>query len=383
MQALVVDDSATMRQILREYLKKLGFAVTEAANGREALDVLKGMPTADLVLVDWNMPEMDGVSFVRAVRADPSYAALPLLMVTTNTELSQVSTALEAGANEYIMKPFTREMIREKIELLGFPKAEPMSKKRILIVDDSVVIRRSLANALARDADLEVVGSASNGRIALMKIPLLHPDVVTLDVEMPDMDGLQALAEIRKRYPQLPVIMLSEPTDRGVAATLDALTLGAKDYVTKPDIAMNADDGLQILSDELAAKIVLHCPGAIHQSPPPKSRARIPPDGTSLGTTVNAAAPRVDVLAIAVSTGGPNALMDLIPRFPADFPVPILIVQHMPPIFTKLLAERLAAKCKIRVTEAGMHQTVLAGGAWIAPGNFHMVVEIDNGSVRI
>jgi two-component system chemotaxis response regulator CheB len=258
-----------------------------------------------------------------------------------------------------------------------------MSKKRILIVDDSVVIRRSLANALTRDADLEVVGSASNGRIALMKIPLLHPDVVTLDVEMPDMDGLQALAEIRKRYPQLPVIMLSEPTDRGVAATLDALTLGAKDYVTKPDIAMNADDGLQILSDELAAKIVLHCPGAMHQSPPPKSRARIPPDGTSPGTTVNAAAPRVDVLAIAVSTGGPNALMDLIPRFPADFPVPILIVQHMPPMFTKLLAERLAAKCKIRVTEASMHQTVLAGGAWIAPGNFHMVVEIDNGLVRI
>jgi two-component system chemotaxis response regulator CheY len=123
MQALVVDDSATMRQILKEYLKKLGFAVTEAANGREALDVLKAMPTADLVLVDWNMPEMDGVSFVRAVRADPSYAALPLLMVTTNTELSQVSTALEAGANEYIMKPFTREMIREKLELLGFPKA--------------------------------------------------------------------------------------------------------------------------------------------------------------------------------------------------------------------------------------------------------------------
>ena len=120
MQALVVDDSATMRQILKEYLKKLGFGVTEAVNGREALDVLKGMATADLVLVDWNMPEMDGVSFVRAVRADPSYATLPLLMVTTNTELSQVSTALEAGANEYIMKPFTREMIREKLELLGF-----------------------------------------------------------------------------------------------------------------------------------------------------------------------------------------------------------------------------------------------------------------------
>jgi two-component system chemotaxis response regulator CheY len=123
MQALVVDDSATMRQILKEYLQKLGFAVTEAENGREALGILKGMAAADLVLVDWNMPEMDGVSFVRAVRANPNYATLPLLMVTTNTELAQVATALEAGANEYIMKPFTREMIREKLELLGFPQA--------------------------------------------------------------------------------------------------------------------------------------------------------------------------------------------------------------------------------------------------------------------
>jgi two-component system chemotaxis response regulator CheY len=120
MHALIVDDSKTIRAILKVHLTKWGFEVTEAVNGRDALDRLKGMAEADLVLVDWNMPEMDGVSFVRAVRADPSYAALPLMMVTTNTELSQVSTALEAGANEYIMKPFTKEMIREKLELLGF-----------------------------------------------------------------------------------------------------------------------------------------------------------------------------------------------------------------------------------------------------------------------
>jgi two-component system chemotaxis response regulator CheY len=119
MHALVVDDSSTIRMILKEFLKKLGFEVSEAGNGQEALDRLKGMGKADLVLVDWNMPVMDGVSFVRAVRAQPGYASLPLLMVTTNTELSQVSTALEAGANEYIMKPFTREMVREKLELLG------------------------------------------------------------------------------------------------------------------------------------------------------------------------------------------------------------------------------------------------------------------------
>jgi two-component system chemotaxis response regulator CheB len=256
-----------------------------------------------------------------------------------------------------------------------------MHKKRILIVDDSVVIRRSLANALARNSDLEIVGSASNGRIALLKIPLLHPDVVTLDVEMPEMDGLETLAEIRRLYPQLPVIMLSDPTDRGIAATLDALTLGAKDYVTKPDIATNTTNVLQTLSDELAAKIGLHCP--ITHQPSSTSPTRSSAGGTSLRTAVICPAPRVDVLVIAVSTGGPNALMDLIPRFPADFPVPILIVQHMPPMFTRLLAERLAAKCRIRVAEGSLHQTILPGTAWIAPGNFHMVVEMNNESVRI
>jgi two-component system chemotaxis response regulator CheY len=120
MHALIVDDSTTIRMILGEYLKKLGFDVTEAVNGRDALDRLRGMKKADVVLVDWNMPEMDGLSFVEAVRAEHQYDELPLMMVTTNTELAHVAKALEAGANEYIMKPFTRDMIREKLELLGF-----------------------------------------------------------------------------------------------------------------------------------------------------------------------------------------------------------------------------------------------------------------------
>ena len=120
MHALIVDDSTTIRMVLAMHLKKFGFDVTEAANGRDGLDRLREMDRADLVLVDWNMPEMDGISFIRAVRAEDDYAGLPLMMVTTNTELAQVSQALEAGANEYIMKPFTRDMLREKLELLGF-----------------------------------------------------------------------------------------------------------------------------------------------------------------------------------------------------------------------------------------------------------------------
>jgi len=117
--ALIVDDSKPIRTILRVHLTKLGFEVTEAVNGVDGLDRLRGMVQADVVLVDWNMPEMDGISFVRAVRAEHGYDALPLMMVTTNTELEQVSKALDAGANEYIMKPFTGDMIREKLELLG------------------------------------------------------------------------------------------------------------------------------------------------------------------------------------------------------------------------------------------------------------------------
>ncbi|HEV3059366.1 MAG TPA: response regulator [Vicinamibacterales bacterium] len=126
MHALIVDDSTTIRMILAEHLKKLGFDVTEAVNGRDALERLRGMKQADVVdvvLVDWNMPEMDGLSFVEAVRAERQYDELPLMMVTTNTELAHVARALEAGANEYIMKPFTRDMIREKLELLGFIEA--------------------------------------------------------------------------------------------------------------------------------------------------------------------------------------------------------------------------------------------------------------------
>lgn len=119
MRALVVDDSSTIRKILTGYLQKLGFEVTVATNGREALEQLKNMESPDVALVDWNMPDMDGIDFIRAVRADGSYAALPVMMVTTNVELAHVSKALEAGADEYIMKPFTADMIREKLELLG------------------------------------------------------------------------------------------------------------------------------------------------------------------------------------------------------------------------------------------------------------------------
>jgi two-component system chemotaxis response regulator CheB len=258
-----------------------------------------------------------------------------------------------------------------------------MFKRRILIVDDSVVIRRSLSDALSRESDLEVVGSAPSGRIALMKMAMIHPDVVALDVEMPEMDGLETLAAIRKDYSQTSVIMLNVSTDQSAAKTLDALTLGARDYVTKPNTGPGFDDVLRTFACELTSKIRVCCPDTSRGVPTRSSKDYIFPPKASFPTAATDLAKRVDVLAIGVSTGGPNALMELIPQFPADFPVPILIVQHMPPIFTKLLAQRLAAKCKISVAEGSVGQKLLPGGAWIAPGDFHMAVEREGDTVRI
>jgi two-component system chemotaxis response regulator CheB len=216
-----------------------------------------------------------------------------------------------------------------------------------------------------------------------MKIPLLHPDVVLLDVEMPEMDGVETLAAICKASPGIAVIMLSVSSEQGAAATLEALSLGAKDYLIKPEIAAILEDGMQKFSSELTARIDLLGTSAGDRTAASNSAPEAT-NGPKAIDALRARTPgRVDAVAIGISTGGPNALTDLLSGFPADFPVPILIVQHMPPVFTKLLAGRLAKTCKIRVAEGSSHQTIRQGGAWIAPGDFHMAVERDGETVRI
>jgi two-component system chemotaxis response regulator CheB len=254
-----------------------------------------------------------------------------------------------------------------------------MVKRRILIVDDSVVIRRSLTAALAAEPDVEVVGTASNGRIALMRIPMFDPDVVALDVHMPSTDTAETLTEIRTRHPQVSVVILSEPSWHGsAAATLDALTSGAVDYVTKPVNTARESD-FQAFGHELVSKIRACCSDSIRSVP--FDHADLIPD--TQNSTADASVKRIDVVAIGVSTGGPNALMEVLPRLPANFPVPVLIVQHMPQMFTKLLAERLAVHSKIRVVEARSGQILSPGGAWIAPGDLHMTVAREGNDVRI
>jgi two-component system, chemotaxis family, protein-glutamate methylesterase/glutaminase len=258
-----------------------------------------------------------------------------------------------------------------------------MSKKRILIVVESVLMRRALTTALARNPRLELAGSAPNGRVALMKIPLLHPDAVALDIELPKKDCLETLGAIRVAYPQLPVIILSVATGRAASESLDAVTMGAKDYLMKPDIATIADDALQVFTDELASKIAFHCPVVSYGKPTSAPPLFPPPSDPAPYIAACRPALRPDVVAIAASVGGPDALMDLIPRFSPDFPVPILIVQHMSAIFTKLLATRLNAKCQIHVAEGSLDQVVMPGQAWIAPGDLHMSVVRKGNVVRM
>ena len=250
-----------------------------------------------------------------------------------------------------------------------------MPKVRVLIVDDSVVIRRLLSNELSKDPDIEVVGSAATGKVAISKIQETPPDVVMMDIEMPEMDGLTAVTEIRKTHPNLPIVMFSTLSQRSAMETLEALSRGANDYMTKPANVGTATFAMERVREELIPKIKdLAAPTGLSQ------QIEIPaPSGAASSPFLRPVSPtkpsKVDVIAIGVSTGGPNALAEVIPHIPSDCPVPIVIVQHMPPVFTKCLADRLSSKSQIPIHEGQTDDVLVPGQAWIAPGGFHMVTQ--------
>jgi two-component system chemotaxis response regulator CheB len=263
---------------------------------------------------------------------------------------------------------------------------QPGERIRVLVVDDSVVIRRLVTHALDQDPAVKVVGAASNGAIALQRIPQLNPDVLTLDIEMPEMDGLEMLRRVRREYPQLRVIMFSTLTERGAAITLEALTLGADDYVAKASNEGSLDRSMARLREELIPKIKQFFHMAGHSralARPEPVQAPVTPlawRGTPVFKSTKA---RPKVVAIGVSTGGPTALGAILPELPAGFPLPVLVVQHMPRLFTRLLAERLDATCRLAVREASQSDPVEAGKILIAPGDFHLKVAANGGGVRV
>ena len=247
---------------------------------------------------------------------------------------------------------------------------------RALVIDDSVVVRRTVATVLDGAEDIEVVGTASDGRLGLRRIAELRPDVVTLDVEMPGMSGLETLAEVRREWPTLPVIMYSTLTERGAVATLDALSLGAVDYATKPSGATSREDAARQVQDNLLPLVRLW--GKTRVGVRPTTRRMGNPHAAGAVATPTAPAARntgpVQVITMGVSTGGPDALAALVPLLP-PLPVPLLIVQHMPPVFTAMLAQRLDRLCDHPVTEAQDGEPALPGHIYIAPGGQHLQVD--------
>ncbi|MEE2961433.1 MAG: chemotaxis response regulator protein-glutamate methylesterase [Myxococcota bacterium] len=257
-------------------------------------------------------------------------------------------------------------------------------KIRVMIVDDAVVVRRMLASLLVSDPEIEIAGTAKNGRIALEKLGEFKPDVVILDLDMPEMNGLETLVALQKKDPTLPVIAFSTVTERGAAKTLEALSLGAADYVTKPSSMEGSSSAIDTIREELTSKLKTfggsrkrHGSVPIPLAKPPdpvKPTAPRKAPNFAVRTWKIAAHDGFRVLAIGTSTGGPNALAEVVPRLPPDFPIPVVIVQHMPPIFTRILAERLTTLSHLRVVEGKTGDILEPGLAYIAPGDYHMVV---------
>lgn len=265
---------------------------------------------------------------------------------------------------------------------------------RVMLCDDSALMRRLIKTAMKSDPDVLVVSEAENGQDALDKLFDAKPDIIVMDVEMPVMDGIDAVRHIRKRTTKLPIIMFSSLTKRGAEATLDAVDAGATDFATKPANAGQIGEAMAHVRNDLIKKIhqwarppVIAPPKPIQTNRPPQFKpapeaSSLSPQPSPVPTADGGQLVSPSAIAIGVSTGGPQALAKLVTNLPVDFPVPILIAQHMPPVFTGLLAKRLNAAKGHDVREATDGDELRPGQILIAPGDHHMVVTRDSAVVR-
>jgi two-component system chemotaxis response regulator CheB len=279
-----------------------------------------------------------------------------------------------------------------------------VTRIRVLVVDDSVVVRRLVTDSLSRDPEIEVVGFASNGRIAQAKVDQLAPDLVTMDIEMPEMNGIEAVRALRRARHTMPIIMFSTLTERGASATLDALVAGATDYVTKPANVGSVQESLDRVASELIPKIKAFVPrrpgaGAAAGAPavgapagrpaPAPTAARVPAPavgGSARREVVVRAAPAphpVSAVIVGSSTGGPEALSKVLGSLASAPSVPVLVVQHMPPVFTRQLAHRLDRLGPATVVEAADGDLLQAGTVYIAPGDRHLELSRSAGMLRV
>ena len=273
-----------------------------------------------------------------------------------------------------------------------------MSKIRVLVTDDSAFMRKVISDILSTDSDIEVIDRARNGLECIEKCQKLQPDVLTLDIEMPIMNGLEALEKLMSEHP-VPTVMISSLTREGADATIRALELGAFDFVTKPSgpISLDIHKVADRLIERVKAAATSNLRGRrtsvvekiIETQPVPQTTARfeprpplrpvVPPNPVSLSQHVRAG---TKLVVLGTSTGGPKALQTVLTSLPAQFPAPIAIVQHMPAGFTKSLAQRLNSLSNIQVTEVQDGEFLEPGTAYIAPGGYHFEVHSNNGRLQ-
>ena len=278
-----------------------------------------------------------------------------------------------------------------------FKKGKPLTINtkplRVMVVDDTVLYRKIVSDVLSAIPGVEVVGSAHNGKAAITKLPSLKPDLLTLDIEMPEMNGIEVLQHVQQNVPQTGVIMLSTLTQEGGAMTMKALELGAFDFIPKPQSGTMAENRRKIADAitpmikafQRRPKITGFKKPAISPGRPQPATRLVKRPMAAKGLARSAVTrSRSEIVAIGISTGGPNALAQMLPRLPGDIGVPIVIVQHMPPMFTQSLANSLAAKCRLAVREAKQGEPIVPNTVFIAPGGKQMkIVAGADGKTRV
>ncbi len=265
----------------------------------------------------------------------------------------------------------------------------PREPIRVLVVDDSVTVRQLVVDALSIDPELTLVGAAPNGALALTMLGRARPDCIVLDIDMPVMDGLEFLLCLREQHSRIPVIVFSTLTTHGAATTLQAMWNGASDYVAKPQ-AGDYEGALRQVRAELLHRIKALVRPAQPRTLTPTTRT---PAMGAERVAVSTLAPipahpvlppaRTSLVVLGASTGGPRALAEILAALPEDLEAPVLVVQHMPPLFTRHFADGLAAQCELRVREAEHGIVLEPGTVWIAPGDHHMTVSRDGAFVRL
>lgn len=268
---------------------------------------------------------------------------------------------------------------------------------RVVVIDDSVVIRRLVVQALETDPDIEVVATGANGKLGIARVEQHQPDAITMDIEMPEMNGVDAVRELRKKGSRTPIIMFSTLTERGATATLDALTAGASDYVTKPSNVGSLHESLKVVADQLIPKIKALVPhkattrttrGGVTKRPgSPVAPGQLAQATAHASFRQSSVTTRTDehphpirAVVVGSSTGGPEALSTMIKSLSQPLPVPMIITQHMPPVFTRQLAARLDRLTPNTVSEASDRARLAPGHIYIAPGDYHLELSYhDNG----